>query len=171
MNKNNRTPLLTLWHSSLWLGLLRSTISFCLTHSLQVLRLLDSILYCIYLFNVCLVTHSCLTLCDPLDCSPRGSSVHGIFQARILKWVEYWNSLGNLPNTRIKPASPALQVDSLLLSHWGNHICNTSAIKLQDIKRLKSEEKDQLPTQSKLMILLMVTKILDIFIYSRFFLE
>ena len=30
--------------------------------------------------------HSCLTLCDPTDYSPSGSSVHGIFQARILKW-------------------------------------------------------------------------------------
>ena len=27
------------------------------------------------------------TLCDPMDCSPLGSSVHGILQARILKWV------------------------------------------------------------------------------------
>ena len=33
-----------------------------------------------------LVAQSCLTLCDPLDCSPRGSSVHGILQARILEW-------------------------------------------------------------------------------------
>ena len=30
---------------------------------------------------------SCLTLCDTMDCSPRGSSVHGIFQARILEWI------------------------------------------------------------------------------------
>ena len=30
---------------------------------------------------------SCLTLCDPVDCSPAGSSVHGILQARILEWV------------------------------------------------------------------------------------
>ena len=30
---------------------------------------------------------SCLTLCDTMDCSPRGSSVHGILQARILEWV------------------------------------------------------------------------------------
>ena len=29
---------------------------------------------------------SCLTLCDPIDCSPPGSSVHGIFQARVLEW-------------------------------------------------------------------------------------
>ena len=33
-----------------------------------------------------LVTQSCLTLCDPMDCSPPGSSVHGILQARILEW-------------------------------------------------------------------------------------
>ena len=30
---------------------------------------------------------SCLTLCNPMDCNPPGSSVHGIFQARILEWV------------------------------------------------------------------------------------
>ena len=34
-----------------------------------------------------LVTQSCLTLCDPIDCSPPDSSVHGILQARILEWV------------------------------------------------------------------------------------
>ena len=32
------------------------------------------------------VAQSCLTLCDPMDCSPSGSSVHGIFQARVLEW-------------------------------------------------------------------------------------
>ena len=32
------------------------------------------------------VTQSCPTLCDPVDCSPPGSSVHGIFQARVLEW-------------------------------------------------------------------------------------
>ena len=33
------------------------------------------------------VTQSCLTLSDPMDCSLLGSSVHGIFQARVLEWV------------------------------------------------------------------------------------
>ena len=33
------------------------------------------------------VTQSCPTLCDPMDCSPPGSPVHGIFQARILEWA------------------------------------------------------------------------------------
>ena len=32
------------------------------------------------------VTQSCPTLCDPMDCSLPGSSVHGIFQARVLEW-------------------------------------------------------------------------------------
>ena len=33
------------------------------------------------------ITQSCLTLCYPMDCSLPGSSVHEIFQARILQWV------------------------------------------------------------------------------------
>ena len=40
--------------------------------------------------HVCvLVTQSCPTLWDPMDCSPPGSSVHGILQARILEWVAF----------------------------------------------------------------------------------
>ena len=34
-----------------------------------------------------LVAQLCPTLCDPMDCSPPGSSIHGILQARILEWV------------------------------------------------------------------------------------
>ena len=34
------------------------------------------------------VAQSCPTLRDPMDCSPPGSSVHGIFQARVLEWVD-----------------------------------------------------------------------------------
>ena len=36
---------------------------------------------------VCLVAQSCPTLCDPMDCSPPGSSLYGSLQARILEWV------------------------------------------------------------------------------------
>ena len=53
----------------------------------------------------------CPTLCDPVDCSPPGSSIHGILQARILEWVAI--PLGYPPNLGIKPESPALQADSL----------------------------------------------------------
>ena len=44
-------------------------------------------LFSIYLVCVCVCTQSIPILCDPMDCRPPGSSVHGIFQARILKWV------------------------------------------------------------------------------------
>ena len=47
---------------------------------------------------------SCPTLCDPMDCSPSGSSVHGILQTRILEWVAS-PSPGDLPDPRTKPAS------------------------------------------------------------------
>ena len=48
--------------------------------------------YCCY---CCLVAKSCLTLCDPMDCSPPGPSDHGIFQARILEWVAISFSRGS----------------------------------------------------------------------------
>ena len=52
-------------------------------------------------------------LCDPLDCSPPGSSVHRIFQARILGWVAF-PPPRDLSDPGLKPASPvspALQAD------------------------------------------------------------
>ena len=59
--------------------------------------------------SVCvLVAHLCPTLCDSMDWSPRGSSVHGILQARILQWVAIPS-----PNPGTEPRSPALQEDSL----------------------------------------------------------
>ena len=53
------------------------------------------------------------TLCDPMDYSPPGSSVHEILQARILEWVAI-SFPGDLPDPGIKPGSPTLQADSLL---------------------------------------------------------
>ena len=41
------------------------------------------------------VTQSCPTLCDPMDCSLPGSSIHGIFQARVLEWVAISFSRGS----------------------------------------------------------------------------
>ena len=43
---------------------------------------------------MCSVAQSCLTVCDPVDCSSPGSSVHGIFQARIPEWVAIFYSRG-----------------------------------------------------------------------------
>ena len=42
-----------------------------------------------------LVARSCLTLCNPMDCSPPGSSVRGMLQARILEWVAMPSSRGS----------------------------------------------------------------------------
>ena len=41
------------------------------------------------------VAQSCPTLCDPMNCSPSGSSVHGIFQARMLEWIAISFSRGS----------------------------------------------------------------------------
>ena len=51
----------------------------------------------------CLAAKSYLTLCDPMDCSPPGSSVHGILQARVLEWV--FLSPGDLPDPGMEPVS------------------------------------------------------------------
>ena len=59
--------------------------------------------------NVVKVTND---LCDPMDYSPPGSSIHGIFQARIREWVAIFFSRGPV-NPRIELRSSALQADSL----------------------------------------------------------
>ena len=51
----------------------------------------------------------CLILCNPRDCSPQGSSVQGILQARILEWIAIPSSRGS---SGIEPGSPPLQADS-----------------------------------------------------------
>ena len=48
----------------------------------------------------------CPTLCNPMDCSPPGSSVHGILRARILEWLSC-SPVGDLPDPGIEPTSPA----------------------------------------------------------------
>ena len=58
--------------------------------------------------NACLCTQLCLTLCDPVDCSPPGSSVRGVLQARILGLP--FPALGDLPDSGIEPESPVLGV-------------------------------------------------------------
>ena len=69
---------------------------------------------------LCLVALSFPTLCDPMDyCSPPGSSVHGLLQAK------YWSGFpcppaGDLPNPGIELRSSALQAVSSSLSHKGS---------------------------------------------------
>ena len=58
------------------------------------------------------VAQSCQTLCNPVNCSLLGFSVHGILQARILEWVAISFCRGS-SHPGIKPGSPALQADVL----------------------------------------------------------
>ena len=60
------------------------------------------------------VTQSCLTLCDPRDCSLPGSSVLGILQARILEWVAISFSRGS------NPVLPYFRLILYQLSHQGS---------------------------------------------------
>ena len=79
--------------------------------------------------NKLLVAQSCLTLCDPMDCSLPGSSAHGIFQARILEWVAISFSRGIFPtqgsDPGIEPQSPAFQANSLLTERPGKLVHGT----------------------------------------------
>ena len=61
------------------------------------------------------VTQSCPTLLDPMECSLPGSSIHGIFQARVLEWGAISFS-DNQPRQHIKK-----QVQSLLAQPMGEH--------------------------------------------------
>ena len=55
--------------------------------------------------SLCVCARSCVALCNPMDSSPQGSSVHGIFQARTLERVVF-PPPGALPDTGIKSVSP-----------------------------------------------------------------
>ena len=66
------------------------------------------------------VAQSHLTLCDPLDCSPPGSSVHGIFQARTREWVAISSSRGVFLTQGSNLHLLHWQADSLPLSHQGS---------------------------------------------------
>ena len=56
--------------------------------------------------HMCYVA-SVVSLCDPMDCGPPGSSVHGILQAGILEWIAI-SSFRYLPDPGIEPVSLAL---------------------------------------------------------------
>ena len=70
------------------------------------------LLQCVKVKSESEAAQSCPTLSNPMDCSPPGSSVHGIFQARVLEWGAIPSSR-DLPHPGIKPGSSTLQVGSL----------------------------------------------------------
>ena len=64
----------------------------------------------IILHGMCLCAQLHLTLCNPMDCSPPGSSVHGISQARILEWVAIPLSWG--------PSRPRVRTHISCIGRW-----------------------------------------------------
>ena len=86
------TSLLTPWFSASGLRTVRESVSIVLSHLVcgtllwqpQETICLICLSSCVC---VCSVAQLCTALCDPMDCSPPGSPVHGILQAKILEWV------------------------------------------------------------------------------------
>ena len=69
-------------------------------------------------YYFCLFAKFSLTLCDPMDCNPPGSSVHGISQARILEWVALSSARGSSwSRNQTYITYLALQVDYLPLNY------------------------------------------------------
>ena len=100
------------------------------------------------------VAQSCPTLLDPMDHSLSGSSVHGIFQARVLEWTAISFSRGS-SNPGIDPRSPTLQADALPSEPPGKsplgihiHINNVHAQWLQSCPTLCDPMDCSLPGSS-----------------------
>ena len=97
-----------LWRNG-YLGLLPISFSFFLPISwlgfVVVVVVVVVVIECMKCLYMC--ESVCLTLCDTMDCSPAGSSVHGISLARIPQWMPF-RSAEDLPHPGTKPASPAL---------------------------------------------------------------
>ena len=64
---------------------------------------------------LCLVMQSCLTLCDPMDCSPPGSSVCGILQEGILEWAAMPSSRGS---SRPRDGTQVSHIAGIFFTGW-----------------------------------------------------
>ena len=92
------------------------------------------------------------TLCDPVDCSPPGSAIPGILQARILEWVATPSSRES-PDAGIQSASPELQADSLPVSHREDPVMSVSSSQLHVTRILEiSQEESHHRSQQTLQI-------------------
>ena len=86
------------------------------------------------------VAHSCLTLCDTMDCSLSGSSLHGILQARILEWVAISFSRGSIqPRDQTQVSYIAGRCFTLCVYIGGLHITQAPSV---DIKQLSQQVFD-----------------------------
>ena len=76
-----------------------------------------------------LAARLCLTLCNPMDCSPPGSSVHGVLQVRILEWGAMACSRGSSQTQGSNPGLPHCRRILYHLSHQGSpKVLNTTTV-------------------------------------------
>ena len=100
-----------------WIGVRQGRIHQATVLIQQIVYLLHQHLHVCVCVCVCACVHMRLTLCNPIDCSPSGSSVHGVFQARKLKCfaVSYSRGSSKPRDQSWVSLSPALAGDSLPL--------------------------------------------------------
>ena len=80
-------------------------------------------MYVLYMHACVLSRFSCVQLfCDPMDCSPPGSSVHAIFLGKNTVVGLSFTSPGDLSDPEIEISSPSLAGNSIPLSHLGSHL-------------------------------------------------
>ena len=95
---------------------------------------------------MCSAAELCPTVCDPVDCSPPGSSVHGMLQARILEWVAISSSRGSSQASIL--CLLHWQVDSLPLSYLGNYTLKQKLkIKIKNLKKVILKASQVTPWQ------------------------
>ena len=104
----------------------------------------------------CLVDKSSLTLCNPMDCSPQASSVHGLSQARILKWVAIFSSRAS-SRPGIKPEPPTLAGGFSTTELYGNSHCITIKDLINYIYYMNHFKRPQFSSVRHSCVLLFVT--------------
>ena len=128
-------PLVVPWYAFLFLHQVESGIYMCVYIHIWILcGLARKCWQCCFCCGVYTLTNSpedvsacvwhgqsCLTLCDPMDCSLRGSSVHGIILAKILEWIVISFSRGSSQSRDRTWVSCASYIAGgfLSLSYWG----------------------------------------------------
>ena len=93
-------------------------LSFFFPRASNRLRFCIPCITCLSCAMLCFIIQSCLILCKPMDCSPPGSSVHGIFQVRIPEWVSMPSSRGIFPTQGSYPSLPQCRWILYPLKPW-----------------------------------------------------
>ena len=91
---------------------------------------------CMYILRISEVVQSYPTLCNPMNCSLPGSSVHGMFQARVLEWVAISFSRGSSWPGDSNPGLPHCRQTLYRLSHKGSPILRIDLNKKRLLRKI-----------------------------------